>query len=246
MINKWIFEVDIEDERNVYNLGSVFHGAIIEQLSDEMKDYLHNSSKYSPLKQRLYNKEGKYYWEVISLQDELATELQCVFETTDSFYLKSHQKTVHLTQVAHQVISIKEFTDNIYQQEHYSKYIKVRLLTPMSFKTDGKYDIFPDLRKMYRSAMLQYDTFADKYQVYDLELLDYLQENSRFVNYKLRSTKFYLEGTKIPAFIGEFTVQILAALPVVQLGHLLLSFGEYSGVGIKTSLGMGKFEIVNR
>lgn len=75
--------------------------------------------------------------------------------------------------------------------------------------------------------------------------MDYLNECVRIVNYRLRSTKFYLEGTKIPSFIGTFTIKVNAPLPVLQLVDVLLKSANYTGIGVKTSLGMGKIELNN-
>lgn len=68
-------------------------------------------------------------------------------------------------------------------------------------------------------------------------------EYSQIVDYRLRSTKFYLEGTKIPAFMGELTIRVNAPLPILQLADVLLRSAVYTGVGVKTSLGMGKIEL---
>ena len=74
-------------------------------------------------------------------------------------------------------------------------------------------------------------------------LEDYLAEYSQIVDYRLRSTKLYLEGTKIPAFMGELTIRVNAPLPILQLVEVLLRSAVYTGVGVKTSLGMGKIQI---
>ena len=59
----------------------------------------------------------------------------------------------------------------------------------------------------------------------------------------MRSTRFHLEGVTIPSFIGEVTIKITGPQMMVNLANMLAAFGEYAGIGIKTSIGMGAVEI---
>ena len=58
--------------------------------------------------------------------------------------------------------------------------------------------------------------------------------------------RFHLEGTSIPAFMGHMEVHINGPQPLVNLIHLLLRYGEYAGVGIKTAMGMGAMRITDK
>ena len=60
--------------------------------------------------------------------------------------------------------------------------------------------------------------------------------------YQLRSTAFSLEGVKIPAYLGTIALRVRGTNTMADFANLLLQFGEYSGVGIKTSLGMGAYK----
>ena len=57
---------------------------------------------------------------------------------------------------------------------------------------------------------------------------------------------FGVEGVKIPAYQGSLSLKLLGPQQVVNLVHMLLRFGMYSGVGIKTAMGMGAFQIAER
>lgn len=52
-----------------------------------------------------------------------------------------------------------------------------------------------------------------------------------------------MEGIKIPSFIGEIGIRINGTDTMARYVKLLARFGEYSGVGIKTAMGMGAFRI---
>ena len=64
-------------------------------------------------------------------------------------------------------------------------------------------------------------------------------ENAQIVRYDLKSVSFSLEGVRIPAFVGKITIKINGTKTMADFANMLVEFGTYSGVGIKTALGMG-------
>ena len=54
---------------------------------------------------------------------------------------------------------------------------------------------------------------------------------------------FHLEGIKIPSFVGNITLKINGTRQFVNLINMLCEFGVYSGVGIKTAIGMGSIGV---
>jgi CRISPR/Cas system endoribonuclease Cas6 (RAMP superfamily) len=51
--------------------------------------------------------------------------------------------------------------------------------------------------------------------------------------------KFALEGTRIQAFRGSYTLAFKGNLMSRKIMCMLGEFAQYSGIGIKTALGMG-------
>lgn len=74
-------------------------------------------------------------------------------------------------------------------------------------------------------------------------MLENLISNSTITSYKLQSTYFSVESVKIPSFTGRITIKINKSAHLGNILKLLLSYGEYSGIGIKTALGMGTVKI---
>ena len=48
-----------------------------------------------------------------------------------------------------------------------------------------------------------------------------------------------MEGIKIPSFVGEVTIRINGPEQMVNLANMLLKYGQYSSIGIKSAMGMG-------
>lgn len=66
-----------------------------------------------------------------------------------------------------------------------------------------------------------------------------LEHPFEVTQYNLSMKYFSLEGTKIPAFQGNFSFKTDKNQTVRQILSLLATFAPYAGVGIKTAIGMG-------
>ena len=74
---------------------------------------------------------------------------------------------------------------------------------------------------------------------YRIQIEKYIE----ITDYRLMSTYFHMEGVKIKSFKGKLTFKIHGPKQFVNLINMLLRFGEYSGVGIKASIGMGAINV---
>ena len=74
-------------------------------------------------------------------------------------------------------------------------------------------------------------------------LLEELEQHIQIIQYNLRSTFFYMESIKIPAFIGKIKIKINGPQAMVNLVNFLLAYSEFSGIGIKCGMGMGACKI---
>ena len=80
----------------------------------------------------------------------------------------------------------------------------------------------------------------------DEETLQYISDHSFISGFKIRSTRFPLEGVNIPSFMGEITIRFSGTDTMTRYAKMLLEFGEFSGVGIKCGMGMGAIKIIER
>jgi CRISPR/Cas system endoribonuclease Cas6 (RAMP superfamily) len=69
--------------------------------------------------------------------------------------------------------------------------------------------------------------------------MEQIIKNIHIVRYSLRSSKYHLDGIKVNGYTGRVTLLLQGPDQLARLTGMLLSFAEYAGVGIKTSLGMG-------
>lgn len=226
-----------------YNKSSLFHGAIMELLPYEYGKQLH-TSQLRPYSIHL-EKENDIWSLVVATMNEEAYSI--IIEQTlsklDKIYIKHDDEIIYIGEKIINTVPKKSITRAFYNGET-TKVLEIRFITPTAFKSRGEYVFFPDLRLIYQSVMKKFDVSSDGGFLFDLDILDELCKGSKIISYNLRSIYFQLEGVKIPAFTGNIKIKITANQTISNFINMLFEYGKYSGVGIKSSLGMGAIKII--
>ncbi len=231
-------------EEIVFQMSSLFHGALMELLPEDYADYLHVSQLH-PYTQHLEFREGAWYWVVCCLDREAA---QIIIHDTlmrlDSIFIRNRNITVEIVEKNYSELTYKSLMDSFYDTEC-SRYINIHFISPTAFKRDGRYVFYPDIRCIFQSLMNKYDAAVRDEGMVDEDTLEQLCENAQIAAYDLKSVNFSLEGVRIPSFIGKLTIKMNGTSTMANFANMLFRFGTYSGVGIKTALGMGSFKILS-
>lgn len=226
-----------------YFQSSNLHGVLMERIDTNYAQYLHGQS-LNPYSQCVLTQEGKTVWS-IKVLDENAYEsiiLPLLDKDFSEFKINKKEIDVEILEKQIKTKKKKELLEDFYEKPT-SKYLNIEFLTPTSFKSNGRYLIMPDVRYIYQSLMKKYSAASKDMEMFDEDTLEQLTEGSEITQYKLRSTYFPMEGIKIPAFKGELSIRLKGTETMARYARLLMQFGEYSGVGIKTSIGMGAMKI---
>ena len=123
--------------------------------------------------------------------------------------------------------------------------VRVQFITPTAFKSRGLYAIMPTMKLILQNLLMHYGQVYDNNKEGYEETIDYAEQCTRILAYNLHSNYFgnISGGSKrIPAFVGTMTIGLRGPEMATGLVRMLLRFGEYAGVGIKTSMGMGGFK----
>ena len=85
---------------------------------------------------------------------------------------------------------------------------------------------------------------SDSIELGDKKIIDELLEKVYIKDYNLRTKFFYLESIKIKGFIGTMDLAIKGEdTMLASILNFLILMSEYTGLGIKTSLGMGGVKV---
>lgn len=221
-----------------YQMSSLFHGALMELLPLEYAERLHISQLH-PYSQHLERRDKNWYWVINCINEEAADIIiHQILENTKQIVLKKKQIVVEIKEKSYTELSEKKMMGDFYREQS-SRYIQVQFISPTAFKQNGQYIFYPDLRCIFQSLMNKYDAAAGENIMLDEDALLQLCDNASIIKYDLKSVTFSLEGVRIPSFIGNITIKMRGTQTMANLANLLFEFGEFSGVGIKTALGMG-------
>ena len=238
--------IELENNKEIqfnYSLSTAFQGYLMELIDEKFAEKMH-SSGYHPYSQFVTVSDGKIKWTVNVLDKE--AEMYIV-----NRLLEDDIKSVHINKLDDDLCIVnKDYSVTTYEdlfKECYfkndSRYVEVRFLTPTAFKQNNRYQFFPNIKLIFQSLMMKYDASSSENVIFDEELLKHFEENLEIVSYNLRSTSFFVNTNKIPAFTGRLVFKANGPMQMANLAYLLLRFGAYSGVGIKSGMGMGGIEV---
>ena len=214
------------------------HGVIMSSIDTSYAEELHESSLH-PFTQHIEKKRDGTDWVVSFLNDDVICRMwRDALRDLDIVHLDGKENgCFFFTGKEYTEISYDAFLDP--ESEFSASRGKLFFVSPMAFRQGGRYVFYPDLRLLYQSLVNKYNTAIGAPEDPPEEMLERLCEITEIISYDLHSTKFYVGKTGIPSFTGQITIRLSGSPSERGLAGLLLRFGEYSGAGIKTGLGMG-------
>lgn len=213
------------------------YGWLMEQLPAELGDALHQQGEHPIAHSLRYSRElQKPVWTISLLNDTVRDAALPVLEDLQAIPL--HELPLSAAILGRrQVGSARELI--LTGRECGSTRARITLLSPCSFRQDGRYVIFPQEGLLLQSLVLHWNSAFPEYALTDSVALDALAHGLRIADYDLRTTRYPMKSASIQGFIGSVTMDARLAPPLLELWNALLAFAPYGGIGIKTTLGMG-------
>ena len=116
---------------------------------------------------------------------------------------------------------------------------EIQFRSAASFKQNGRYVIFPQEKLILQSLVNRWNSFCEEYPLCDPDALCMLESGIYIRDYALKTVRYHLKKVYIPAFVGKVTLDSRLPVPLAELWRAILLWADYSGIGIKTALGMG-------
>lgn len=230
-----------------FNKASILQGVIMEKIDSEFAIKMHENG-LKPYSQCIRMEEKqKVVWYIRSLNVEAKQYIiqPLLSDTFQSFYLEHDKKQIRIVSKELLELSVHDLFQKFYT-ETVSNHFIIEFLTPTAFKKNGKYSFYPDIFDIFQSIMRRFDSVSKNETMFNEDTLEQLSNSTEIIAYNLRSVNFSLEGVRIPAFIGTIHIKIHASQTMINFANLLFQFGNYSGVGIKTAIGMGSIHVTER
>ena len=173
------------------------------------------------------------------LTDEVAEWMIPVFQKKHDYFLTKFG--CELTAGEPQIHAFGEDTivKPFLTTQKVQNHIILHFLTPTTFKSGGRYAVFPTPELILHSAATKWNTLNFSVSAEDQEAINLMEKSTVITSYRLSSAYYGIKETRIQSFTGNLTLSIRAPEPVIRLFDMLLNGLKFTGLGIKTSLGMG-------
>ncbi|MCK4025217.1 CRISPR-associated endoribonuclease Cas6 [Streptococcus sp. 29887] len=224
-------------------LASKLHGFLMEMIDPAYASYLHNLET-NPYATRVERSSTHHIWLVSLLTNEAVEQLAPLLLSLETIQLRGSQQEIVVQKLEVENCSDQELL-TIFNSSCQETQFRIHFLTPTGFKSQGDYVMFPNPRLIFQSLMQKHTRLTGGDEI-DEDLLEYLCQHAKITSYQLSSHYYTIHKQKIPAFVGSVNVTIKGAETLRSYVKMLLTFGEYSGIGIKTSLGMGGIRFETR
>lgn len=241
MLVSYELKLKINDLKNykIYNWGSVLQGVLLEDIESQYVEKLHNM-KYNPYSQYIYlNEDNEYVWRINTIGEEAYNNI-LKNNILNKQFIVVKQKDIQIDIIEKKLISftnINELFKKWFICNDASNTIRYKILTPVSYKINNKYVIVPDIDMILSNIINKWNSFSTNH--IDKDIYEEYILKTFISNYNIRTTTFYIEQVKIKSYIGEIEIKINANQMMTNILNLLFEFAQYSGLGIKTSMGMG-------
>ena len=231
------------EEKIGYLQSSLFQGVLMEHINKDYAETIHQTGLH-PYSMYISSHDS-LTWIIRTINDDAYHNIIEPLLALDfkSFDLKKKEITVDITNKSITTITYEDLMKS-FNSDSTDKYIKVSFESPTAFKSNEAYVFMPDIRLVFGSLMRKYSAASSDTDMTDEETLQYITDHTAIQDYKIRSTRFHLEGTRIPSYLGEVTFRFRGTDTMARYARMLLEFGEYSGVGIKCGMGMGAIRII--
>lgn len=233
------------------NMGSIFHGLLMELFEGDVADILHIDTSVRPFSQGVYfNKEKQIpVWRISTMVGGLGDFLIESLSALKGYQVHLHQKDYYagIVDVCTETkISYKELADEIFLAEEVPKTWDISFVTTTSFKRDDRYVILPEMYLIFNSLLMRWNALNPEMPIHSIGLEKELAFVCMIVKYNLQSSIYSVDGKNIYGFSGKMTLRLMGNDMENRIMALLLRFAQYAGIGMKTALGMGVINVTYR
>ena len=233
--------MELESKELNINMASLFHGYLMENIDSAYAEYFHYNTT-NPFTSCIFKdtKEDKFFWRVTTFSQKAYDMLMSYFSKgiPEKIYLKNKDLEINVKSFSIQ----KKSYEDLFLEATERK--RIKLISPTSFKSNGITHIFPNISTLISGVIAKINQHSETAELEDKKIVSELLEKVYIKDYNLRTKIFHLESIKIKGFIGTMDLAIKGEdRTLANILNFLILMSEYTGLGIKTSLGMGGVKV---
>lgn len=215
------------------------HGMLMEQFSPEWQEFLHNGTVHSFSQWIEVKNRELFIWHVCSIDDDLSAELDTIFSEKQIWHCSHKDCDFQVTDIQRKAMSFAEYMKPFFLSDKAPNWISMVFQTPCTHKVQKRYAIFPSVDLIANSLRSRICTTFPDFALAEDEVMDQVLMNTRISRYHLNSSVYHLEGASVTGYQGSLEIHFDGPDALRRLCCVLFGMAEWTGVGIKTSLGMG-------
>lgn len=216
-----------------------FYAWLLEQIPSDYGEWLHQQGE-KPVSHFLYHdkQQDESIWQISLLSETAVSLFNPILSNLTDIFLNSESIKVQPKGVFC-VEQPQQFMQHTCEQTDAPRQTKLSFLSTTTFRQNGNYTMFPQMRLILQSLINKWNLCYPEFLLMDEDAFNLLEQGLHITDYVLRSNRFPLKATKIPGFVGSIMITSRLSAPMEELWQLLLAFAPFSGIGVKTTLGMG-------
>lgn len=223
--------------------GSLMHGWLNEQLPAPFPEQLHQD-EVKPLSQWIeVRASGVFCWHIQSLDAQLSEALAALLTEGQTIAIRHMGAGFSIREVRRTTLAPSAYMKQIFLAPQPCQGLIVRFRTTTTHRTGGQYALFPSVELMGRSLRQRLCQIMPESPLADDEALEQVLAHVTLRRYKLQSSTFSLEGHYVTGYFGSLELHFSGPDPVNRLAEMLFGIAPWTGIGIKTALGMGGCEV---
>ncbi len=242
MIVQYRLKLKNETEPYGASLAYPLYAWLLSQVPTQVGEEMHVQG-IKPISQAVCRGDasGNAYWIVNLLTDQAVDAFGQVLEKAECAQL--HQRCIYFEGKAVESIDGPQMLIRRAELLREQNRLTMNLLTPTSFKQAQRYVIFPQEHLILQSLVQRWDMCFPEMPLDDPDAMQAMLQYVHIADYQLRTLRHPLKQTRIPAFQGRMVLEARLPVPLKEILDVLYCFAPYSGIGIKTTLGMGAIGI---
>lgn len=219
--------------------GYKLYSALLEKSPVDFGEQAHIDG-VTPVSQFFFSERvDQAIWIVTLLGNQAEEKLIETLETLETLHLNKDRITLAV-QKRHRM-QIDDADELLSLAKQHNGFHPLQFRTPTAFKSRGQYLNLPTPRLIVQSLIKKWNGCILECPIDDEnnEGMEALAAGLRFRAFQIQNQMYYLKGSSIPGFSGTILMENRLSGFHRQLLDALLLFAGYSGIGIKTTLGMG-------
>ncbi len=215
-------------------------GVMMELVDSRYVDYVHGLP-FNPYSQHCLGREdGTIVWTIHALDDTAAEQIVTPLSKAGTLEVRKLDAKLEVAKVATETVPLSVLADRVHGDSEQRS--RIEFVTPTAFKTAGSYAVMPSVKLIFQNLLMRYGQVYGADAEADEDTVSYIEEHVHITSYNLKTRHFeniMRKNGRIPAFVGSVGIRSTGAQPLIGLVRMLVGFAQYSGIGIKTSMGMG-------